>query len=135
MNTGSIANTSSLAVSQNSRLDDGIFTSSEEVLDEHMNSPPPQQQQQQQQQKQTKSSGSLDGGDGDRGSILSWGDEIRPASAQAGPISRMCTGAFSRALVRLSGDVATSVSSSSSSGSDSDLVRRQSSPVFRLSTS
>jgi hypothetical protein len=134
INLGSIAATTSLVVSQSSRLDDGIFTSSEEVLDDQMHSPNsgdavPHQQQ------NSKSSGSLDG-DGDRGSIISWGDEIRPASAQANPVSRMCTGAFSRALVRLSGDVSSRSSAASTSSTDSsELIRRQSSPVFRLSTS
>jgi hypothetical protein len=134
INLGSIAATTSLVVSQSSRLDDGIFTSSEEVLDDQMHSPNPGDAVPHQQQN-SKSSGSLDG-DGDRGSIISWGDEIRPASAQANPVSRMCTGAFSRALVRLSGDVSSRSSAASTSSTDSsELIRRQSSPVFRLSTS
>lgn len=116
-----------MAVSQSPRLDDGIFTSSEEVLDDQ------NQLSTDGQRHNNKSSASLDGGDNDQGSVISWGDEIRPASAQANPINRMCTGALSRALVRLGGNSG----SSGSSGSDtrSDLIRRQSSPVFRLSTS
>jgi hypothetical protein len=34
------------------------------------------------QRQNNKSWASLDGGDNDRGSIITWGDEIRPASAQ-----------------------------------------------------
>ena len=83
---------------------------------------------QNQHKNSSKSSASLDGGDNDRGSVISWGDEIRPASAQANPINRMCTGALSRALVRLNG-------TSGTSDNGGELMRRQSSPVFRLSTS
>jgi hypothetical protein len=93
-----------------------LLCSSEEVLDDHslpQNGDPRQ-----------KACTSLDG-DRDRGS---WGDEIRPSSAQANPVSRMCTGAFTRALVKLSGDcepLGRSV--------EPGLRRRQSSPVFRVS--
>jgi hypothetical protein len=41
---------------------------------------------QSQARQNVKSSASLDGGDNDRVSVISWGDEIRPASAQANPI-------------------------------------------------
>lgn len=112
--------TSSLVVSHNTRLDDGIFTSSEEVLDD--NSLPPNSTGDTRQ----KTSSSLDG-DRERGSVISWGEEIRPASAQANPVSRMCTGAFSRALVRLGGE------SHTTNVADNGLRRRQSSPVFRVS--
>ena len=125
---GSIAANTSLAVSQSPRLDDGIFTSSEEVLDDqnHLNSGNARQNNNGGGGDNNKSSASLDGdGDNDRASVMSWGDEIRPSSAQANPLNRMCTGALSRAEVRLNG-------TSGSAGSDSggELIRRQSRDQF-----